>query len=139
MRDLADQQRGQVIVAAIESVATGLLPRIIAEYHIARPAFRPEPPFSASRASPARRGSVRAAANRAQGAACRIAGERELVAALHRSPEAAMSDRVSAPIFVRGVEDTVRRSPVAFGGGAVIGALGGLIGLGGAEFRLPLR
>ena len=26
----------------------------------------------------------------------------------------------------------------AFGGGAVIGALGGLIGLGGAEFRLPL-
>ncbi|WP_376093986.1 sulfite exporter TauE/SafE family protein [Roseomonas sp. CCTCC AB2023176] len=32
-----------------------------------------------------------------------------------------------------------RRSlPAAFGGGAVIGALGGLIGLGGAEFRLPL-
>jgi hypothetical protein len=31
------------------------------------------------------------------------------------------------------------RSPgvVAFGGGAVIGLLGGLIGLGGAEFRLP--
>lgn len=28
--------------------------------------------------------------------------------------------------------------PTAFGGGAVIGALGGLIGLGGAEFRLPL-
>jgi uncharacterized protein len=27
---------------------------------------------------------------------------------------------------------------VAFGGGALIGALGGLIGLGGAEFRLPL-
>lgn len=26
----------------------------------------------------------------------------------------------------------------AFGGGAIIGALGGLIGLGGAEFRLPL-
>nr|WP_230954338.1 TSUP family transporter [Burkholderia stagnalis] len=26
----------------------------------------------------------------------------------------------------------------AFGGGAVIGALGGLIGLGGAEFRLPM-
>jgi hypothetical protein len=25
----------------------------------------------------------------------------------------------------------------AFGGGAFIGALGGLIGLGGAEFRLP--
>jgi uncharacterized membrane protein YfcA len=28
--------------------------------------------------------------------------------------------------------------PLAFGGGAIIGALGGLIGLGGAEFRLPL-
>lgn len=27
---------------------------------------------------------------------------------------------------------------LAFGGGALIGALGGLIGLGGAEFRLPL-
>jgi DNA-binding transcriptional LysR family regulator len=39
MRDLADQHRGQVIVAAIESVATGLLPRIIAEYHITRPAI----------------------------------------------------------------------------------------------------
>ena len=33
---------------------------------------------------------------------------------------------------------TWRREPVAFGAGAVIGALGGLIGLGGAEFRLPL-
>lgn len=31
-----------------------------------------------------------------------------------------------------------RNSLAAFGGGAVIGALGGLIGLGGAEFRLPL-
>jgi uncharacterized protein len=31
-----------------------------------------------------------------------------------------------------------RRTPLAFAGGAVIGALGGLIGLGGAEFRLPL-
>jgi uncharacterized membrane protein YfcA len=31
-----------------------------------------------------------------------------------------------------------RQSLAAFGGGAVIGALGGLIGLGGAEFRLPL-
>jgi uncharacterized membrane protein YfcA len=31
-----------------------------------------------------------------------------------------------------------RRAPFAFVSGAVIGALGGLIGLGGAEFRLPL-
>ncbi|PRH88618.1 permease [Labrys okinawensis] len=31
-----------------------------------------------------------------------------------------------------------RSLPGAFGGGAIIGALGGLIGLGGAEFRLPL-
>lgn len=31
-----------------------------------------------------------------------------------------------------------RSVPAAFGGGAIIGALGGLIGLGGAEFRLPL-
>src|SRR4051794_8096439 len=31
-----------------------------------------------------------------------------------------------------------RNGAAAFGGGAVIGALGGLIGLGGAEFRLPL-
>jgi len=31
-----------------------------------------------------------------------------------------------------------QRKEVAFGGGEIIGALGGLIGLGGAEFRLPL-
>lgn len=31
-----------------------------------------------------------------------------------------------------------RNKPAAFGAGAVIGSLGGLIGLGGAEFRLPL-
>src|SRR5882724_4305307 len=31
-----------------------------------------------------------------------------------------------------------RREPLAFVSGAVIGTLGGLIGLGGAEFRLPL-
>ncbi|MDP9812623.1 putative membrane protein YfcA [Rhizobium tibeticum] len=31
-----------------------------------------------------------------------------------------------------------RNLPMAFGGGAIIGALGALIGLGGAEFRLPL-
>ena len=39
MRDLADQQRGQVIVAVLESVATGMLSRVIAEYHAARPAI----------------------------------------------------------------------------------------------------
>src|SRR3954453_14247233 len=31
-----------------------------------------------------------------------------------------------------------RGTSAAFAGGAVIGTLGGLIGLGGAEFRLPL-
>lgn len=31
-----------------------------------------------------------------------------------------------------------RNAPAAFAGGAVIGTLGGLIGLGGAEFRLPV-
>lgn len=31
-----------------------------------------------------------------------------------------------------------RNTPVAFGGSLIIGVLGGLIGLGGAEFRLPL-
>jgi uncharacterized protein len=42
------------------------------------------------------------------------------------------------PAFVREDGDAGRGSPAAFGGGAIIGALGGLIGLGGAEFRLPL-
>jgi uncharacterized protein len=32
----------------------------------------------------------------------------------------------------------MRTSPAAFGTGAAMGTLGGLIGLGGAEFRLPL-
>jgi uncharacterized membrane protein YfcA len=36
---------------------------------------------------------------------------------------------------VAGVRDN---KAAAFGGGAIIGTLGGLIGLGGAEFRLPL-
>lgn len=44
-------------------------------------------------------------------------------------------ESLSAAPVVGGVQ---RSSPVAFGGGAIIGALGGLIGLGGAEFRLPL-
>src|SRR5713226_2228335 len=35
-------------------------------------------------------------------------------------------------------EMTWRREPLAFVTGAVIGTLGGLIGLGGAKFRLPL-
>lgn len=34
--------------------------------------------------------------------------------------------------------DVARSRPAAFAGGMGIGALGGLIGLGGAEFRLPL-
>jgi hypothetical protein len=36
------------------------------------------------------------------------------------------------------IAPAARSAVPAFGGGAVIGALGGLIGLGGAEFRLPL-
>jgi uncharacterized membrane protein YfcA len=38
----------------------------------------------------------------------------------------------------RGSDERPRNLPAAFGVGAVIGALGGLIGLGGAEFRLPV-
>ncbi len=37
-----------------------------------------------------------------------------------------------------GAVSSSARTGFAFGGGAIIGALGGLIGLGGAEFRLPL-
>lgn len=39
---------------------------------------------------------------------------------------------------VSAVASRARGMPAAFGGGAIIGAVGGLIGLGGAEFRLPL-
>lgn len=37
MRELADQQRGQVIVSTIMSVANGILPRAIATYRLQRP------------------------------------------------------------------------------------------------------
>jgi uncharacterized protein len=49
-----------------------------------------------------------------------------------------MSDRLPASVLIRAEGDSGRSAPAAFGGGAIIGALGGLIGLGGAEFRLPL-
>ena len=49
-----------------------------------------------------------------------------------------MSTRFTAPTLIREEGDTGRSTLAAFGGGAIIGALGGLIGLGGAEFRLPL-
>ena len=49
-----------------------------------------------------------------------------------------MSNRLTAPVLIREEAEASRSTPAAFGGGAVIGALGGLIGLGGAEFRLPL-
>jgi uncharacterized membrane protein YfcA len=42
-----------------------------------------------------------------------------------------MTDRAQQPA-------ATRRLPAAFATGAVVGTLGGLIGLGGAEFRLPL-
>lgn len=56
-----------------------------------------------------------------------------------------MTEQERAAVLVRGVGDVeltaaavLFRGGYAFVGGAVIGALGGLIGLGGAEFRLPL-
>src|SRR6516164_8923707 len=49
-----------------------------------------------------------------------------------------MSNRLTAPVLIREEGDARRSTSAAFGGGAIIGALGGLIGLGGAEFRLPL-
>jgi uncharacterized membrane protein YfcA len=41
-------------------------------------------------------------------------------------------------VRVEAARGELRGAWVALGGGAIIGALGGLIGLGGAEFRLPL-
>ena len=49
-----------------------------------------------------------------------------------------MSNRETASVLIREATAAGRSTPAAFGGGAIIGALGGLIGLGGAEFRLPL-
>src|SRR5215471_4171914 len=49
-----------------------------------------------------------------------------------------MSNLLTAPVLIREEGDAGRSARAAFGGGAIIGALGGLIGLGGAEFRLPL-
>jgi uncharacterized membrane protein YfcA len=43
-----------------------------------------------------------------------------------------------ARLEAQGMIEKSQRPLPAFAGGAVIGALGGLIGLGGAEFRLPL-
>jgi uncharacterized protein len=42
------------------------------------------------------------------------------------------------PEVLTGSARAFRSQPAAFGSGALIGMLGGLIGLGGAEFRLPL-
>jgi uncharacterized membrane protein YfcA len=58
-----------------------------------------------------------------------------------------MTGRTRMPVMAHGVGDVsgapspagkTRSTSAAFGSGAIIGALGGLIGLGGAEFRLPL-
>ena len=46
--------------------------------------------------------------------------------------------QISRMNMTRAVLPTQHSKPATFGGGAIIGALGGLIGLGGAEFRLPL-
>ena len=53
-------------------------------------------------------------------------------------PAAAESSSVPSSSESTPLPTHVRSAPAAFGGGAIVGALGGLIGLGGAEFRLPL-
>ncbi|MFJ8298363.1 TSUP family transporter [Streptomyces sp. NPDC094447] len=47
-----------------------------------------------------------------------------------------MTDAASDKALVRAAR--ARSAPLVFGAGAMVGVLGGLIGLGGAEFRLPL-
>jgi uncharacterized membrane protein YfcA len=49
-----------------------------------------------------------------------------------------MSNRLTAPVLIREEGDAGHSTPAAVSSGAIIGVLGGLIGLGGAEFRLPL-
>src|SRR6267142_1480861 len=58
-----------------------------------------------------------------------------------------MTGRARMPVLSHGVGDVggapspagkTCGTPAGFGGGAIIGALGGLIGLGVAEFPLPL-
>jgi uncharacterized protein len=56
---------------------------------------------------------------------------------LFTPPPIAHSIENGAAMLAAGLSSK-RNAPTAFLGGAVIGALGGLIGLGGAEFRLPL-
>jgi uncharacterized membrane protein YfcA len=62
--------------------------------------------------------------------ACWLAGKRET--RFCRGPLTACCGEKKAGAGVR------NNNAAVFGGGAVIGTLGGLIGLGGAEFRLPL-
>lgn len=49
-----------------------------------------------------------------------------------------MNRRVDQASHGQAAPVPTRSSAAAFGGGALIGILGGLIGLGGAEFRLPM-
>ena len=61
-----------------------------------------------------------------------LAGEKTGRKAISPTGYIAMTENTIAP------SASSRSLPLAFGGGGIIGALGGLIGLGGAEFRLPL-